>query len=136
MKVYHQIISCLLLLALTIKEGLSLECYSCNSFIHKENCDKIMPDTPKVNCTVPEKICRKVEQHINYNDQDHIRVFRQCAERGTPNTCESRTGTYRFKSWYCHCEGPLCNGSGHLLVPLATMLVPLIAAVYEVRKYL
>jgi hypothetical protein len=139
MKIQQQILACLLLLALSIKEGLSLEtglplkCFECNSYDHP-NCATLEGLKP-VPCNSTQTLCRKVEQHINYNKQDHVRIFRQCATLGTAGTCDSRIGTYRFKSWYCHCDHDECNGSCSLLVTI-TLTVTLIAAAFEMKKHL
>uniref|UniRef100_A0A0B7B609 Protein sleepless n=1 Tax=Arion vulgaris TaxID=1028688 RepID=A0A0B7B609_9EUPU len=144
MKSYQQVLSSLFVLALTTVKGQNIEdggaldgrfqCYNCSSF-ENVNCETINELTPKANCTEEQTLCRKVEQHMYYNKEDHVRIFRQCATRGSAGDCDSRTGTYRFKSWYCHCNGNLCNGSGTLLVSL-TLTVAVTAVLFEVKKYL
>ncbi|CAG5134214.1 unnamed protein product [Candidula unifasciata] len=143
MKTAQQILACMLFVALAIEEGWSNEvsptpepffCHSCNSFTNPD-CETITDDRYKVQCSANQTICRKVEQHMYYNKDDHVRVFRQCATRGTPGGCDSRTGTYRFKTWYCHCQGSLCNGSNSLLASVM-LTVTLICASLGLRKCL
>uniref|UniRef100_A0A0B7B4R0 Protein sleepless n=1 Tax=Arion vulgaris TaxID=1028688 RepID=A0A0B7B4R0_9EUPU len=128
MKTAQQVIACLFLLVLIIKEGLSLKCYSCNSF-KDDDCETIRATTPEVTCSANQTMCRKVEQHMYYNKEDHVRVFRQCATSGTPGDCDTRTGTYRFKAWYCHCnDREHCNGSGNLIAPLMLTVAMIVAS--------
>ncbi|KAK3737365.1 hypothetical protein RRG08_036769 [Elysia crispata] len=79
----------------------TLECYKCSSFRKEHHCDNPSEDkTPTVVCEADEHMCRKVEQHINYEGDDHVRVYRECAKTGDLGECSERTGTYQFKSWY------------------------------------
>jgi len=108
-----------------IREGFGLECVECNSFA-KPECDK-QPMSYKVEC--PEKhgknatSCRKMEQEIYYNDDYQVRTIRQCAYESGPMKCIERTGTYRFKVFYCHCEGDNCNSANSFSVSIVLSLV-------------
>ncbi|BFZ17564.1 hypothetical protein BsWGS_20603 [Bradybaena similaris] len=143
MKAALQTLACSLLIALTMEQDLSsevsttpkpLSCYTCNSFEHPD-CDTITGEKYKTQCNANQTLCRKVEQHMYYNKDDHVRIFRQCATLGRPGDCDSRTGTYRFKTWYCHCQGDLCNGSGSVMASVV-LTVSLICASLGLRRWL
>ncbi|GFN81998.1 hypothetical protein PoB_000850400 [Plakobranchus ocellatus] len=83
----------------TPESGSGLQCYHCSSFLKEHSCDNPnTKDTPIVNCSSGETMCRKIEQHIHYEGSDHIRTYRECAKSGDLGKCLERTGTYKFKS--------------------------------------
>ncbi|KAJ8319148.1 hypothetical protein KUTeg_004239 [Tegillarca granosa] len=62
--------------------------------------------------------CRKIVQEVYIiNDWENKkgdwqrRVIRQCANHVGKMECIDRTGTYRVKTKYCHCDTENCNGS-------------------------
>ncbi|CAL1540512.1 unnamed protein product [Lymnaea stagnalis] len=135
MKASQHILACLILIAIAIKEGLSLTCYSCNSEVQKELCLTPSAQTPVIDCVGNQTMCRKIEQQIYYNGEDHTRVLRQCATRGNVGDCLERTGTYRYKSWYCNCNGNNCNASERVALSFS-LTFGLILSVFGLRKLL
>ncbi|KAK7492840.1 hypothetical protein BaRGS_00015978 [Batillaria attramentaria] len=116
----YQIIAAVFFLAVAIKEGLAIHCVDCNSF-QKKACDSD-PSSFLIDCDKHEDprfhnatACRKMEQEIYYDDDYQVRTIRQCAVEVGPMKCIERTGTYRFKVFYCHCNNEDgCNGAGAL----------------------
>ncbi|KAK0050978.1 hypothetical protein Bpfe_019498 [Biomphalaria pfeifferi] len=103
--VSQQLIPLFFLIFLLIKEGITLKCYSCSSEIANTSCLTPGPTTPTVECSGNQTMCRKIEQQIYYNKEDNTRILRQCATSGEVGECLERTGTFRYKSWYCQCKG-------------------------------
>lgn len=116
----YQIVAAVLVLAVVIGEGLAFECVQCNSFVEKD-CDSNY-DSYKQKCSgrfANATACRKMEQEVYYDDDYQVRTIRQCAVEVGPMKCIERTGTYRFKVFYCHCDSENCNSAGILSFSLA-----------------
>ncbi|KAH9494857.1 hypothetical protein Btru_015841 [Bulinus truncatus] len=120
-----QILPLFCVIVLLIKEGIALKCYACSSEVSAEACLNPGPTTQTTDCVGNQTMCRKIEQQIYYNGEDHTRVLRQCATSGELGECLERTGTYRYKSWYCQCKGDLCNSAVTLLSPFTMLLTVL-----------
>ncbi|XP_059163957.1 uncharacterized protein LOC131946926 [Physella acuta] len=138
MKLQQLVLSTLLVVVLMVGECASLKCYSCNSFNKTQSCITPGPTTPIVECEANQTMCRKIEQQIYYNGADQTRVFRQCATLGSLGDCLERTGTYRYKSWYCHCKSEtdeVCNKADSL--PLSVSLTAaMLFSVFSLTKFL
>ncbi|XP_076459252.1 UPAR/Ly6 domain-containing protein crok-like [Babylonia areolata] len=124
----HLLVAAVLLLVVAVREGLSLKCVECNSFV-KTDCDS-NPLSHTVECPKNTTSCRKMEQEIYYDDDYHVRTIRQCAIESGPMKCIERTGTYRIKIFYCHCDRDNCNSAGHLSISV------LLASVCGLLAYL
>jgi len=72
---------------------------------------------------------------VYYNDEWNVRYIRQCAPSGEVGDdegrqCKERTGTYRVKMRYCHCDNqPGCNGAGTLSLPMIGMILPALTTI-------
>ena len=62
---------------------------------------------------------------VYYDGDYRVNTVRQCAVESGALGCVERTGTYRFKSLYCHCSDDYCNGAMAVSVSLA--MVSLVA---------
>lgn len=65
-------------------------------------------------CAANATMCLKVEQEMNINKEDTTRSLYMCAVKASGEVngdCLERTGTYRFKSWYCNCDSDSCNSA-------------------------
>jgi len=109
-------------LAVVVQEGLSIKCVQCNT----ENSEgkKCPADYPATDCGANYTFCRKIEQEINIDKEDTTRTIHQCGATPTKaenmnGKCLERTGTYRFKSWYCECD----NSDGCNSAATATLSV-------------
>jgi len=120
------------------QQGLSLKCYQCNTVQHDDgSCatgaldDKHLVECPSVNQTM----CRKIEQEINIDGEDTTRITRECAtsKSAAMGECLERTGTYRFKSWYCECKDAGCNTASSTPVSLFVSTV-FISSAYLLKK--
>ncbi|KAK7113657.1 UPAR/Ly6 domain-containing protein crok-like [Littorina saxatilis] len=120
MGAYH-ILAAVLFLVVVIREGLALKCVQCNSFT-KPECDS-QPSEFEDDCPFNATSCRKMEQEIYYDDDYQVRTIRQCALESGPLKCIERTGTYRFKVYYCHCQGDNCNTASSLTLSVTLALV-------------
>lgn len=75
-------------------------------------------------------MCRKIVQEVYYNDEWNVRYIRQCAPSGEVGAdegrqCMERTGTYRVKMRYCHCDNQDgCNGAESVNIPMMMMILP------------
>eukprot|EP00745_Piridium_sociabile_P004968 TRINITY_DN130050_c0_g1_i1.p2 TRINITY_DN130050_c0_g1~~TRINITY_DN130050_c0_g1_i1.p2 ORF type:complete len:133 (+),score=29.11 TRINITY_DN130050_c0_g1_i1:186-584(+) len=125
---YHLVATAALLLVVFVGTGFALECIECNSFVESE-CET-NPDQFKRMCNESATSCRKMEQEIYYDDDYQVRTIRQCAFETGPLECIERTGTYRFKVFYCHCKGDNCNGAGSLSVSLVLAVLSSAAALF------
>ncbi|XP_060071693.1 uncharacterized protein LOC132551557 [Ylistrum balloti] len=124
--------------------GSAIKCYECNSFFQSDCADWFDNKTHNlVDCGDDVKMCRKIVQEVYYNDDWNVRYIRQCARSGEVGgdegrQCKDRTGTYRVKVRYCHCnnqEG--CNGASNIKVPTLLLAVPLLTSLgLYVSKYL
>jgi len=127
---------CVLLFAavfvVAIHQGSSIKCYVCNDIDQKGSCPKGLQLTE---CNSTDKYCRKIEQEINIDDEDTTRTIYQCATElstDAPNgECLQRTGTYRFKSWYCECDTDGCNSAGTAAVSIVLSTVALFVSLYK-----
>jgi len=113
-------------LAVMVQVLSAKKCYSCSTFRKPDECANPDPSMTEIvkECGTDE-YCRKVEQDINIDGEDTSRIFRDCAKTShRPNEdCLERTGTYRFKSWYCECTGELCNSATGSQVSMVVMSV-------------
>ncbi|KAK6187854.1 hypothetical protein SNE40_005788 [Patella caerulea] len=109
-----------LLLVVYIESGLALKCYECNSFTDQA-CKSIGEDTivPLITCPTNSTGCRKVEQRLTYDGDEHIRFYRQCASSVEPKRCIERSGTLGVKMFYCNCDGDGCNSGSTVTLSLA-----------------
>lgn len=115
------------------KKGSRISCYKCNTYETDEchNPEKYPGKYEQV-CAADEDMCRKIEQNINIDGKDETRVHRQCATKGSLGDCLERTGTYKFKTWYCQCKGDFCNSAS--LTSLSTSLSAIAVLVFMLRK--
>ncbi|XP_076449998.1 UPAR/Ly6 domain-containing protein crok-like [Babylonia areolata] len=128
---FHFIVAVAFLLVVLAGEGFALECVECNSFV-KPECDS-NPAAFSVRCNDSATSCRKMEQEIYYDDDYQVRTIRQCAYESGPLECIERTGTYRFKVFYCHCDKDDCNGAGSLSISLTlAALSSVVALLFKV----
>jgi len=134
----HQIFAVALVLVVMISEGWALNCIQCNSESQPEcakdpsqysfECGHDDPAGAKRNYTS----CRKMVQEIYYDDDYQERTIRQCAVESGPMKCIERTGTYRFKVHYCHCDSDNCNGASALSVSvILSLLLASVAAYFK-----
>ncbi|XP_005092504.1 uncharacterized protein LOC101849907 [Aplysia californica] len=125
------------LLSVLIKEGLSINCYQCNSYEDKRCNNPEGIAEFQVTCSSNETMCRKIEQEINIGGDDVTRTHRQCATRGSPGEdCLERTGTYRFKSWYCECNNKdYCNSASTMSQSLVLSAMA-VFSLFVLRKLL
>jgi len=124
--------------ALFIQQGFGLECYQCNTHVQKQECETgSLAEKWKLPCPGNETMCRKIEQEINIDGDDTVRITRECATtRSAANgECLERTGTYRFKSWYCECDEAGCNSATSTSVSVFVSTV-FFSAAYLVKKVL
>ncbi|GFR61297.1 hypothetical protein ElyMa_001842700 [Elysia marginata] len=111
-----------------------LQCYSCSSYPGEPDlCSNPTAETNVETCLKGETMCRKVEQHITYGGDDHVRTFRECAKTGDLGECSERTGTHGFKSWYCQCKGNKCNSASSSFVSF-TLLASMVAGVFYMKN--
>jgi len=104
-------------LAVMVQVLSAKKCYVCSTFKNEDECtnpDESMTEIVKdcADVGMPNATyCRKVQQDINIDGEDTTRTLRHCAmtSNRVNEDCLERTGTYRFKSWYCECSGDLCN---------------------------
>lgn len=79
---------------------------------------------------------------VFYNNEWNTRYIRQCAPSGEigddeGRVCKERTGTYRVKMRYCHCGNQQgCNSASNVQLPLAMILLPILAALKSQLSYL
>lgn len=87
-----------------------IKCYQCNSYYDKGCADFFDNRTyPLIPCAEGSTMCRKIVQETYYDGQWDIRYIRQCATRGEVGPqegrwCKERTGNFRVKVKYCHCD--------------------------------
>ena len=71
---------------------------------------------------------------VYYNDEWNIRYLRQCAPQGVVGDhegrqCMERTGTYRVKMRYCHCDNQDgCNGAGSVHISITMILLAVLSS--------
>lgn len=126
--------------AVAIEESLSIKCHQCNTEQAKRDGKKCPEDYPASNCSSTDhKLCRKIEQEINIDKEDTVRTIYQCAEKVSGSEadvnvkCLERTGTYRFKSWYCECNTDGCNSAGTATV---SIFLSTVALIFSFHRYL
>jgi len=115
------------------QQGSALECYQCNTESNPKDCaSENLADSWRMPCSNNETMCRKIEQEMNIDGEDTVRVTRECAtSRSAPTgDCLERTGTYRFKTWYCECDEDNCNGA----TALSTVSMFFISSAYLLSK--
>ncbi|XP_046568787.1 uncharacterized protein LOC124277166 [Haliotis rubra] len=101
-----------LLLMFLIEEGLGLQCHVCNSFLSESCAGALTMESDTLTTCTNGTACRKIEQEVYYDEQYDTRIIRQCGyEENPPLTCISRSGTYRYKVQYCHCNEDGCNSA-------------------------
>lgn len=114
-------------LAVMVQDMSAIKCYSCSTHVDEDKCSNPDPSMTTMiqECAADEKYCRKVEQDINIDGEDTSRIYRSCAKTSNaPNEdCLERTGTYRFKSWYCECDGELCNSASGSQTSMVVMSI-------------
>lgn len=77
---------------------------------------------------------------VYYNDEWNVRYIRQCAPSGEVGPdegreCSERTGTYRVKMRYCHCDNQDgCNGAESVNIPMISMILPALTTIGLFRK--
>lgn len=119
-----------------------IKCYQCNSFYDKGCSDFFDNRTyPLIPCPGNATMCRKIIQETYYDGMWDVRYIRQCAVLGEVGPhegrwCKERTGTWRVKVKYCHCDNKDgCNTASNLKANynmLAILpLVSLLSALYS-----
>lgn len=110
--------------------------YVCNSYFQKTCGDWFDNRTYNLEeCGEGVTMCRKIVQEVYYNDEWNVRYIRQCAPSGEVGEdegrqCMERTGTYRVKMRYCHCDNQDgCNGAESVNIPMLTMLLPALTTI-------
>lgn len=105
-----------------------IKCYQCNSFYDKGCADFFDNRTyPLIPCPMNATMCRKIIQETYYDGVWDIRYIRQCALLGEVGPeegrwCKERTGTWRVKVKYCHCDNKDgCNTAATPTLNLATL---------------
>ncbi|KAL5018702.1 hypothetical protein ScPMuIL_004424 [Solemya velum] len=114
-----------------LETGFAIQCYECNSF-HAQDCaDWFNNNTHNlVDCPENVTMCRKIVQEVYYEGDWNTRYIRQCAPHGVVGDdqgrkCVDRTGTYRVKMRYCHCDfEDGCNGAKNVAFSLSLLVVP------------
>ncbi|KAH3867089.1 uncharacterized protein LOC127867478 isoform X2 [Dreissena polymorpha] len=116
----------------------SIKCYQCNSYFQKTCADWFDNRTYNLDqCQDGVKMCRKIVQEVYYNDEWNTRYIRQCAPTGEVGAdagrqCQERTGTYKVKMRYCHCDNQDgCNGAGSVNIPIVMMVLPALTAIFK-----
>ncbi|WAQ96865.1 hypothetical protein MAR_029555 [Mya arenaria] len=108
-----------------------IRCFVCNSYFQKTCADWFNNGSYNQEpCDPGVTMCRKIVQEVYYDDQWNTRYIRQCAPSGEVGgdqgrECVERTGTYRVKMRYCHCDNQDgCNGAESVKIPMIAMLLP------------
>ncbi|ELU06131.1 hypothetical protein CAPTEDRAFT_181564 [Capitella teleta] len=120
--------------------GRPIKCYQCNSFYDKGCADFFDNKTyPLIPCSTNATMCRKIIQETYYDGVWDVRYIRQCAQRGEVGPeegrwCKERSGTYRVKVKYCHCDNKDgCNSAPSTFSPhffwLALLALPILLRV-------
>lgn len=98
-----------------------IKCYQCNSFYDKGCADWFDNKTyPLIPCSNNATKCRKIVQETFYDGHWDVRYIRQCAILGEVGPaegrwCKERTGTWRVKTKYCHCDNKDgCNTASNI----------------------
>ncbi|XP_060569445.1 uncharacterized protein LOC132727873 [Ruditapes philippinarum] len=123
-------------LFMVLDQGVARKCYVCNSYFQKTCGDWFDNRTYNLEeCGEGVTMCRKIVQEVYYNDEWNVRYIRQCAPSGEVGEdegrqCMERTGTYRVKMRYCHCDNQDgCNGAESVNIPMLTMLLPALTTI-------
>jgi len=122
-------------LAVLVQEGLSISCIQCNTEL--SGTKKCPQDFEATECPENATLCRKIEQEINIEKEDTTRSIHQCGvtktrEEFMNGKCLERTGTYRFKSWYCECDNEDgCNSAGTATVSILLSSVAVFISLYR-----
>lgn len=126
----HLIFSAILILSVFVQQGLSIKCFQCNTEDHGAACPGEKGGQYDMECAANATMCLKVEQEMNINKEDTTRSLYMCAVKASGEVngdCLERTGTYRFKSWYCNCDSDSCNSATSAAV---SMLLLSLAALF------
>ncbi|XP_041363153.1 uncharacterized protein LOC121378867 [Gigantopelta aegis] len=127
-----------ILLLVFVEKAYGLDCYQCNSHM-EQACggDVIQFKSEYLKpCSANATACRKIKQQLYYSEDYHDRIIRQCAYvNDPPMSCVDRTGTFRFKTSYCHCNGEGCN-TGHSVVSSFSVLSVFTGLSYILIKWL
>jgi len=110
----HLILSAILILSVFVQQGLSIKCFQCNTEDDGAACPGETGGQFDKECAANATMCLKVEQEMNINKEDTTRSLYMCAVKASGEVngdCLERTGTYRFKSWYCNCDSDSCNSA-------------------------
>jgi len=122
-------------LAVVVQEGLSIKCIQCNT--ETSGSLKCPQDFTAQDCHANQTFCRKIEQEINIEKEDTTRTIYQCGSTPTKKEnmngkCLERTGTYRFKTWYCECDNENgCNSAGTATVSIFLSSVAVFISLYR-----
>jgi len=112
--------------------GRPIKCYQCNSFYDRGCADFFDNRTyPLIPCQGNATMCRKIIQETYYDGRWDVRYIRQCAMTGEVGPdegrwCKERTGTFRVKVRYCHCDNKDGCNTGSLMSFNHFTLVPIV----------
>ncbi|KAK2162467.1 hypothetical protein LSH36_98g05052 [Paralvinella palmiformis] len=146
MKTLLWILPCSLVLFMVLLEvsGQSkpIKCYQCNSFYDK-GCADFFDNTtyPLIPCPINATKCRKIIQETYYDGIWDVRYVRQCAIEGEVGPaegrwCKERTGTWRVKVKYCHCDNKDgCNGSSTFSTSYAIMFAATLLSLFSISTF-
>ncbi|KAL4240151.1 hypothetical protein ACF0H5_000945 [Mactra antiquata] len=130
-------------LFLVLDQGVAIKCFVCNSYFQKTCGDWFDNRTYNLEqCDEGVTMCRKIVQEVYYNDEWNVRYIRQCAPSGEVGgdegrECQERTGTYRVKMRYCHCDNQNgCNGAESVSMPMIMMILPALTTILMLFKRL
>lgn len=129
------VLAAALFIAFDTAIGKRRRCYVCNSYFQQDCADWFDNRTFNLDyCEEGVTMCRKIVQEVYYNEEWNIRYIRQCAPSGEVGdhegrVCKERTGTYRVKMRYCHCDNQDgCNGAESVHIPIVMILLPILTS--------
>lgn len=111
---------------IAVKEGQSILCFNCNSYIEQDCSLEVVPEKYKTEC--PDStynICRKIKQVIDFEVnglQPNTRIIRMCGKQDEePNKCYQRSG-FGGRQVVCGCDKEGCNASSTIYVSTALLI--------------